>query len=75
VVQSGEDFGLALESGNALGISPDGRGQNLDRDVPLEVCVRRAIDLAHAADTKRGDDFLRAEAGTGYEGHTRWPAS
>ena len=45
MVQGGEDFGFALESGQALGISPDGLGQDLDRDLALEGRVRGAIDL------------------------------
>jgi len=45
------------------------RGQHLDRDLPLQVRVGRAIDLAHATDANLGGDFVRAEAGACVECH------
>ena len=40
-------------------------GQDLDRDVAIQLRVARAIDLAHAAGADRHDDFVRAEASAG----------
>ena len=37
------------------------RRQDLDRDVPPQLGVARAIDLAHAAGAERRDDRVRAE--------------
>jgi hypothetical protein len=64
MVQGGEDFGFALESRQALEISPDGLGQDLNRDLPLETGVRGAIDLAHPASAERRDDVVGAQAST-----------
>ena len=38
-------------------------GQHLDRDVPTQLRVARAIDLAHAARADLGGNFIGAEAG------------
>ena len=46
MVQGGEDFGFASESRQALGITPDGLGQELDRDLALEGHVRGATTIA-----------------------------
>ena len=69
MVQGGEDFGFALESGQALGVGADGLGQDLDGDLALEVGVGGAIDLAHSAGAEGGDDFIRAEARAGSQSH------
>jgi hypothetical protein len=45
VVQRGEDFGLALESGDPLRIVGDLRRQDLERDLAFQDGVGRAIDL------------------------------
>ena len=37
------------------------RGQNLDRDCPVETGVPRAVDLAHAARAKGAHDLVGAE--------------
>ena len=37
-------------------------GQDLDRDVAIELRVARAIHLAHAAGAEGGEDLVRAEA-------------
>jgi hypothetical protein len=42
----------------------EGIGQDLDGDLPTEVGVARAIDLAHAAGTNRRHDFVRTDAST-----------
>ena len=69
MVQRSEDFSFALESGQAVDILYHGDRQNLDRDLALEVCVGRAIDLTHAARAERGQDLVRAETSAGRESH------
>ena len=49
MIQRGEDFGFALEPREAFGIGGERLGQDLDRDVALQVGVAGAIHLAHAA--------------------------
>src|SRR5687767_11831121 len=43
--------------------------KNLERDIPIEPRVRRAIHLAHPAFAKRRDDRVRAETRSGSERH------
>ena len=50
-------------------IAGEGFGQDLERDVAIQLRVARAIHLAHAARAERGKDFVRAEAGAGSKGH------
>ncbi len=45
--------------------------QHLQGVVPLESCVVRSPDLAHAALANQGGDFVRADAATGADGHVR----
>ena len=42
--------------------------QHLDRDLALQIRVRRSIDLAHAAGTQGRLDLVRTEAGAGAQG-------
>ncbi len=58
---SASRWNRARRSGSAA----DGLGQDLDRDLALEVRVRGAIDLAHPARAERRDDFVGAQASTG----------
>src|SRR5204863_7742647 len=69
VAERGERLRFALEPREAIGIGGDGIGQDLDRHVAIELRVARAIDLAHAAGAEWGDDFVRADARAGSEGH------
>jgi len=43
--------------------------QNLDGDRTVEARVAGLVDLAHSARTEGRDDFVRAEAGAGGQGH------
>ena len=40
MVQRGQDFGLALEAGQAIRVGSEGLGQNLERDVPFQASCR-----------------------------------
>ena len=55
---------LALEPRERVGIGGDGFGEDLDRDVAVELRVPRPVDLAHAARAERREDLVGAEAGT-----------
>jgi hypothetical protein len=62
VVQRREEFGFALEPGEPLDIGCERVRQNLDRDGPFQIRVRRAVDLAHAARADLAGDFIWAES-------------
>ena len=57
-----------VETSQPIRILRERLWQNVDRDVPTEYRVARAIDLAHAATAKQCQDFVSAEAGAGAEG-------
>jgi hypothetical protein len=69
MVECGEHLRLASKPGEPIGIVCEGVGQNLQRDIAVELGVSGTPDLAHAAGTELGGDFARAEAGAGREGH------
>ena len=69
MIQRGEDFRLTLKPRQPTDVSGNSRRQNLDRDLALQVGVRRAIHLPHPAHANLGNDFIRAEAGAGAERH------
>ena len=68
MIQRGEDFRFALKARQPVRISRQRRRQDLDRDLALQLRVRRPIHLAHAAFADLGGDFVDAEAGAGSEG-------
>ena len=65
MIQQGERARLAFETGEALRVGGQVRWQYLDRDIATKRRVPRAIDLAHAADTQLGSDFVDAESASG----------
>ncbi len=69
VVEGGDGAGLALETGEALRVVGEVRGQHLEGDLAPELRVDGAIDLAHAARAERGDDLVVTETGARGEGH------
>jgi len=73
MVQRGEDFGFALESGKPLGIRREGLRQDLQSDVALQSGIPRPIDFTHAADADLGGDFVDAEAGAWGKGQEASP--
>ena len=68
VVQRGEDFRLALETREPIGVTGERGRQDLDRDLALQRRVRRTIHFTHAADADAGDDFVDAETRAGSKG-------
>jgi len=69
MVERGQHFRFALEAREAAWVRRYGRGQDLDRDLALEIRVGGAIDLPHAAHADLGSDFVGAEARAGGQGH------
>ncbi len=62
VLELGEQLCFALEARQTLSILGEGGRQDLDRDVALELRVRRAVDLAHPAFAQLGGDLVGTEA-------------
>ncbi len=58
VLQLGQDLRLALETGEAVGVGGERLGQDLDRDLALQLRVGRAVDDAHPALAERGGDLV-----------------
>jgi hypothetical protein len=69
MVQRGEHLGFALKAGEAIRIRREGLGQNLQRDVAIELRVAGAIHLSHPARPKERDDLVGAETGARRKGH------
>ena len=71
MVKGGDSARFAFEAAATAAIAGDLANQDLDGDVAAEPRVTRAIHLAHAAGTQRGEHFVRAEACSRCEGHFR----
>ncbi len=69
VIERRQHAGFALKAGQTFGIAGDGRGENLDGDVALELRVEGAVHLAHAALADHRKDFVVAELVAGGQGH------
>ncbi len=70
VVQGGECFRFALKSREALGIGRKHLGQRLEGNVTIQLCVARAVNLAHSAGPEGTDDFIRADARASRKTHS-----
>lgn len=68
MVECREHFGFALKARKAIGITGHRGGQDLDRDIPIELGIAGAIDLAHPPATNFLDKGEDAKTGTGSEG-------
>jgi hypothetical protein len=62
VIQRREGLGFTLEAREAVGVVRERLGQNLDRDVAIQLRVAGAEDLAHAAFADRRGDLVDAES-------------
>jgi hypothetical protein len=70
VVERRQHLRLAREACDALGIEGNWVGDDLQRDVAIQLGIARAIHLAHAAGAEGGDNLIRAESGAGGERQT-----
>ena len=68
MVERGERLRLAAETCQAFRVAATARA-GLQRHLAIQIRVARAIDLAHPAGAQRAEDFVRAEASAGGEGH------
>src|SRR5262249_4243322 len=60
---------LALEAVERVGVGGDTLGEDLDRDVALQLRVSGAPDFAHAARAERREDLVGAETGARGQTH------
>ena len=67
MIQRRQRFCLALEPRQALEISRERVGKDLDGDLATERRVRRPIDLSHPSFANRRGHFVDAEARAGAE--------
>ena len=75
MVERRQHLRFAVEARQSLRVVGEDVRENFDRDVTVQLRVARPIDLAHAAGPEGGQDFVRAEAGSGGQGHARrWRA-
>ena len=70
MIERREDLRFALKRASRSGSAGRRLGQNLERDVAIQLRVARAIDLAHPAGAEQRDDLVVAEPGSSREGHT-----
>ena len=64
MVQGGEQASLPFETPQAFGVGTDAFGQDLDRDLPVEVRVDPLLDDAHPALADLLDDAVVTEGAT-----------
>ncbi|MEY4634549.1 MAG: hypothetical protein RJA55_347 [Acidobacteriota bacterium] len=69
MIERRQRLGLALEPRQALGVSRERVGQDLDGDLAAERRFGRSPHLPHSAFADRRDDFVDADAGAGSQGH------
>ena len=67
MIQRGEYFRFALKARESVVIGRQCRGQDLDRDLALQLRVCRPVDLSHAAFANLRGDFVDAETRAGDE--------
>ncbi len=70
VVQRGGGAGLLAEAAETVRVAGELLGQELHRDVAVQVVVARSPDLAHASSTQAGEELVSSEphAGRGRHG-------
>ena len=69
VVEARQHLRFPLEPGEAIRVSGEGVGEDLQRDIAAELGVGGPIDLAHPAFADEGGDLVRAQCGSRLEGH------
>jgi hypothetical protein len=65
MIERGQRPCLALKARHTVGVSGDGVGQNLQRDVAFELGIACPIDLTHPAGPERADHLVDAQSGSG----------
>src|SRR5512132_2847589 len=62
MIQRRKGASLALEARSPILVVQENPRYDLDRDFSSEACVARLVDLAHAARSEGGQNFVRAVA-------------
>ena len=70
MIQRGQGLRFTLEARQAVCSVRERLGQDLDRDVAIQLCIARAKDMAHTPFADLGGDFIDAEARAGGECQT-----
>ncbi len=65
VIQGGERPGFTGEAHDAVGVGGEGVGQDLQRDVTIELGVAGPVDLAHPAGSDRSHDLVLSDPRSG----------
>ena len=65
VGQRRDGLRFALEASEPIGIGREELGQDFQRNIAIQPRIVRAVDLAHAARSDGGDDFVNTNAGAG----------
>jgi hypothetical protein len=65
MIQRCEDLCFTLKPRQAIGIVGERPRQDFQRDVAAELCIPRALDLAHAPGAQGRQNLIRAEACAG----------
>src|SRR6266852_3028460 len=65
MIQRGQKSGFPLESRERGRIVRQLRRQRLDRDLPAQARVGRAVDVAHSSGSQRINDFVGTDPSTG----------
>ena len=71
VVERRQHLRLAREACDAIGIEGKRVGDDLQRDVAIQLGIARTIHLAHAAGAEGRANFIRTESGARGERQTR----
>ena len=69
VVQAGQNLRLSLKAGQSVGISRECLGEDLERDLAVELRVGRLVDLAHAALADEGGHPVMGHLGADFQKH------
>jgi hypothetical protein len=72
MIQRREEFRFALKARQPVRIRRELRWEDFECDLAFQPAVGRAIHLAHAAGSERGDDLVRTQAGAEGERHEVW---
>ena len=71
MVERRQHLRLAAEPRQPVGVAREGVGQDLERDVTIELGVAGAVDLAHSAGADGTEDFVRTKTSSAGERHAR----
>jgi hypothetical protein len=71
MVQRSQQAGFALESGEALRITREDVGKDLERNITVETGIPREVDFTHRAGTEQAANLVGAEPHRALQGHRR----